>query len=179
MPFFPRDLGLLLIFPVVEVTVVLLSQGGLCTGLEKGWARAEPLQTLSEWPHVLSDLSCGSSAWFPATSPELLLCHGEEWLTGADELGDSCICFGVFCPISLVGLMHGPPHFSAVGGALRGLAGPGCSRQMGLRPWLGSKPYRYPPLYACTSGKGEGFTDAWPSLVLSPEDFTQVALTPH
>lgn len=72
-----------------------------------------------------------------------------------------------------------PPHFSAVGGALRGLAGPGCSRQMGLRPWLGSKPYRYPPLYACTSGKGEGFTDAWPSLVLSPEDFTQVALTPH
>lgn len=55
--FFPRDLGLL-IFPMVEVTVVLLSQGGLCTGLEKGWARAEPLQTLSEWPHVLADLSC-------------------------------------------------------------------------------------------------------------------------
>lgn len=147
------------------------------------WRRAGPGQSPSRHcqsgPMFCLIFPAGSSAWFPATSPELLLCHGEEWLTGADELGDSCICFGVFCPISLVGLMHGPPHFSAVGGALRGLAGPGCSRQMGLRPWLGSKPYRYPPLYACTSGKGEGFTDAWPSLVLSPEDFTQVALTPH
>lgn len=41
--FFPRDLGLLLIFPVLEVTVVLpclggLSQSGLCTGLQRGWA---------------------------------------------------------------------------------------------------------------------------------------------
>lgn len=47
---FPRDVGLF-IFPVMEVTVVLLSldnpsQGGLRIGLEKGWARAEPLQTL-------------------------------------------------------------------------------------------------------------------------------------
>lgn len=48
---------------MVEVAVVLLSldnqsQGELCTDLEKGWALAKPLQTLSEWPHVLSDLSC-------------------------------------------------------------------------------------------------------------------------
>lgn len=43
----------------------------------------------------------------------------------------------------------------------------------------GEQAIQIPPLYVCTSGKGEGFTDAWLSLTLSPEDFTQVALTPH
>lgn len=46
--FFPGDLQLLLHFPVVEVTLGGLSQGRLCTGLEKSWTQAEPLQTLSE-----------------------------------------------------------------------------------------------------------------------------------
>lgn len=43
--FFPRDLGLLLSFPVAEVTVVLpslggLSQGRLCAGILKSWTQA-------------------------------------------------------------------------------------------------------------------------------------------
>lgn len=45
---FSRDLELMLGFPVLEVTVVLpslggLSQGRLCTGLEKSWTQAEHL----------------------------------------------------------------------------------------------------------------------------------------
>lgn len=154
--FFPRDLGLLLIFPVLGVTVVLpclggLSQSGLCTGLPRGWALGTP-----DTARVVSCLifSPGNSAWVPALSPEWLLCRGEQWLAGADELGDSCFCFGVFCPMSLVGLMHGPPHISAMGGASRGLAGSGCPRQMGLRPWLGSKPCRYPSLSLYLRGRG-------------------------
>lgn len=54
----------------------------------------------------------------------------------------------------------------------------GCTKQMGLRPWLGSKPYRYPLFMFVPPGKGEGFPDAWPSLALSPEDFHTGCLDP-
>lgn len=123
--------------------------GGNCCAALSGWSK--PRQIM-HWPReelgtgraplVLSNPTIylifppGSRVWFP------------------HPLSGSYLYFRVFYLMSLGGLRHGPPHLSAMGGASTGLAGPGCTRQVGLRPWLESKPCRYLPLLCfCTPWK--------------------------
>ena len=140
----------LLGFPVVEVTAVLpslggLSQGRLCTGLERSRAQTERLWILPGQPHVLSD----PSSW------QFSMVSSQHPLRG------SYLYFRLFCPMSLVGLRRGPPHLPEVPmcGASRGLAGPHYTKQVGLRPWLGSKPCSYPLFFAFVP-PGRPFTDS-------------------
>lgn len=95
----------------------------------------------------------GTSAWFPATFPEWFLCHGGQWLTRTDELSD--------------------------GWSLKGSCWLRLHRANGPEAMAGEQACRYPSLSLYLREGGLSFTDAWPSLALCPEGFTQVALGPH